>query len=91
MTNEEKWRGEVIQLIEKDEILCKECKMAWEAFIIENGLWSCNAIFKAQHCHHNEETIKVTGHVQGKPNPILEQDVTIPLCPSAWEPMEPKC
>ncbi len=29
------------------------------------------------------------GHEKGKPNPILEQDVTIPLCPSSWEPMTP--
>lgn len=38
-----------------------------------------------------EETIKITAHEKGKPNPILEQDVTTPLCPSAWEPIKPKC
>ncbi len=38
-----------------------------------------------------EETIKVIDHEKGKPNPILEQDVAIPLCPSSWAPMMPKC
>ncbi len=68
----------------EDEMLCKKCYQAQGRIELEDKHpWD--------HCHHEEEIIKITGHEKGKPNPILEQGVTTPLCPSAWEPMKPKC
>ncbi len=71
-------------------VLAEQIKAERSVYAMEKGggdAWSCNATFEASHCHHEEETIKITAHEKGKPNPILEQDATVSLCPSSWAPM----